>query len=192
MPARKSKKYAENPFLPALIKESETTTKRITSTVNDNNDLVIVNRSDGSIQANAAAAIRIRHTVERNEFVKLYTRGVGAMFGLNRAGQRVFSMLFDQLAGRGGVQKDKVTLYYPTLDDETKNDMSYRTFTNGINNLISQGFIAETLVPHQYYINPCYLFNGDRLAVINLYKVKEGEGGGFDGDTGTDTGGASS
>lgn len=203
MPARKSTKYATNPFLRALVTESETTTKRITSPVDKNNDLLVVNGSDGSIQANASAALCMRHTVEKNEFVKLYTKGVGAMFGLKRAGQKVFGLLFEGMAGKKGVQQDTVTLYYPSLDEETKKEISYRTFTNGINDLIRQDFIAETLIPHQYFINPCFLFNGDRLAIINLYKIKAGgeptiheymldEGGGEnESDARGDTGGQS-
>ena len=181
MPARKSKKYGTNPFLPALVDESETTTKRITSPVNKDNDLMVINRTDGTIQAHASAALTMRHVVEANEFVKLYTKGVGAMFGLNRAGQRVFGLLFERLAGKKGIQKDTVSLYYPAFDEKTKKEISYRTFTNGINDLIKQDFIAETLIPHQYYINPCYLFNGDRLAIINLYQINKHKGGGDDG-----------
>ncbi len=172
MPARKSKKYAENPFLASLALESTTRMKKIVSPLNDQSSLLVVNKNDGEIQANASAAIAIRHEVESNEFCKIYAKGVGAMFGLSRSGQKIFGLLFSALAGADGKEKDIVTLYYPALSDEIKQEISYRVFTDGINNLIKQQFLAETIVPHQYFINPCFIFNGDRLAIIHIYERK--------------------
>ncbi len=173
MPARKSKKYEKNPFIDELIEESQTTQKTITSPFNKNANLTVVDTDTGEIQTKARAAIQQYHIVEKNEFVKIYTKGIARIFGLNRAGQRVFALLFDQISGSKGIQKDIVTMYYPGLSDSVKEILSYRVFTNGINDLIKQGFIAETILPHQYYINPCYLFNGDRLAMMDVYITKE-------------------
>ena len=39
--------------------------------------------------------------------------------------------------------------------------------------LIKAEFIAETLVPSYYFINPTYLYNGDRLALVNEYVLKK-------------------
>ncbi|SLM62774.1 hypothetical protein DAQ1742_01837 [Dickeya aquatica] len=35
--------------------------------------------------------------------------------------------------------------------------------------LVSKGFIAETTVQNSYFINPDYIFNGDRLSFVKSY-----------------------
>ena len=169
MAARKSKKWASNPFLPALINESETKVQKVTSPLKDD-DLLLVSRSTGELPANANVGVIFTRKVEANEFLKVYVGGIAALFGLSKAGQKVFSLLYSQLSGTEGKDKDTVTLYYAALPKDIQEKISYRVFNKGINDLIEVGFIAESLVPSQFYINPTYIFNGNRLAVINLYE----------------------
>ena len=176
MAARKSKKWATNPFLPALVKESETKVQKVTSPLKDD-DLLLVSRSTGELPANANVGVIFSRKVEANEFLKVYVNGIAALFGLSKAGQKVFSLLYSQLSGIEGKDKDTVTLYYAALPKEVQDKISYRVFNKGINDLISVGFIAESLVPSQFYINPTYVFNGNRLAVINLYERVENNDG---------------
>ena len=168
MAARKSKKYASNPFLPALLADSATKVQKIASPLKDD-DLLLVSKQTGELPANANVGIIFSRKVETNEFLKIYVKGIAALFGLSKAGQKVFALLYSQLSGIDGKDKDVATLYYAALPPETQQQISYRVFNKGINDLISAGFIAESLVPSQFFINPTYIFNGNRLAVINLY-----------------------
>lgn len=39
--------------------------------------------------------------------------------------------------------------------------------------LANKGFIAETTVQNSYFINPDYIFNGDRLSFVKSYILTE-------------------
>jgi hypothetical protein len=47
------------------------------------------------------------------------------------------------------------------------------TFFSGMRELLLKGFIYEGLVPYQYFININYIFNGNRLAFVHEYHLKE-------------------
>ena len=169
MPARKSEKYAENPFLGELYSDSKPSTRRVTAPTNS----FMVTSKDSTVSADAGVGLIFQHTIEANEFVKMYVKGVAAMWGLSSAGKKVFMLLFNEYSGKQGLNKDTVTLYYPALSEEAQKWISYRLFTKGINDLIEHRFIAESIVPAQFYINPTFFFNGDRLAVIHTYQKKK-------------------
>ena len=80
MAARKSKKWATNPFLPALLKESETKIQKVTSPLKDD-DLLLVSRTTGELPANANVGLIFTRKVEANEFLKVYVNGIAALFG---------------------------------------------------------------------------------------------------------------
>lgn len=169
MPARKSIKYSENPFMTQVYHDSKPVTRKMTAPTND---LMVVSRED-LITADASVGLIFQHQVESNEFIKLYAKGVTAMWGLSSPGKKVFSLLFEQYAGKQGMNQDTVTLFYPSLSKEIQESISYRVFTRGINDLIKHGFIAESIVPAQFYINPSFFFNGDRMAIIHMYQKKK-------------------
>jgi hypothetical protein len=43
----------------------------------------------------------------------------------------------------------------------------------GMRELIEKGFIAESVTQSKYFINPDYLWNGDRLGFVKEYRKKE-------------------
>ena len=169
MAARKNKKWKTNPFLPMLLESSKVKVQKVSSPLNKD-DLLLVSRTTGELPTNANVGIIYSRKVEQNEFVKIYINGIAALFGLSKAGQKVFSLLYSELSGINGKDKDLITLYYPILPEETKEKISYRVFNKGINDLIKLGFIAESIIPSQFYINPTYIFNGDRLALMQIYE----------------------
>jgi len=169
MPARKSERYTENPFLSELYGDSKPVTKKVTAPTNS----FMVTSKESYVSAEAGVGLIFQHTIESNEFVKMYVKGIAAMWGLSSAGKKVFMLLFNEYSGKQGINKDTVTLYYPALSEEARSWISYRLFTKGINDLIKHRFIAESIVPAQFYINPTFFFNGDRLAVIHTYQKKK-------------------
>ncbi len=43
----------------------------------------------------------------------------------------------------------------------------------GIKELVEKNFIAETMIQNYYFINPDFMFNGDRLSFVNSYILTE-------------------
>lgn len=168
MVRRKVPKYRENPFLEHTAEISISGYKKIFSKQNKNMCLVI-NPDDGEIKP---AGFYFRQEVEQNEFVKLYSEGVAALLGLKSPGKKVFGIVYNQLFGKEGKDKTQIVLNYELLSDEERNGISKRTFINGINELIQSKFIAESVVASYYFINPAYIYNGNRLAVVKEYVIK--------------------
>ena len=61
------------------------------------------------------------------------------------------------------------------LSDEQQTQLSLRTFQCGITDLLKHEFIAETMQTGVYFVNPTYIFNGDRLALVKEFILTEGE-----------------
>lgn len=176
MPKRASTKYEKNPFREEAVNDTEKgkTVKREIAPIKGSNLSAMLIKSDGRGNAleetPASLALCTPKIVDANEFVKVYTKGVAGMFGLSIPGKKVFTLLFAQLSGVNGLGKDIVTLQYSALPEETKKILPYRTFTKGINDLIKNRFIAESIYTGQYFVNPTFIYNGDRLAIVTLYK----------------------
>lgn len=165
-----NKRHASNPFVKDLIQQSKKG-KAFKQYSSDGNKFMIVN-TNNPMDSATVTAFGTSEEVEMNRFVKLYADGVGAIVGLKGAGKKVFALLFLQIRGKEGKDKDEVTLNYALLDEDTKKTLSQATFYRGISELIKLRFIAPTLAANIYYINPTYIFNGDRLVLMNQYILK--------------------
>lgn len=170
MPKRRNEpKYRENPFLKDVVERTKTGYKRIAS--KDNTALIIMNRETGELQG--AAGIWYKEEVERNQFIKLYADGVAAILGLKSPGKKVFRLVYNQLYGKDGINKTEIILNYDMLSDDEQKLLSRRTFISGVTELIKSKFIAESYVPTYYFINPNFIFNGNRIAIVKEYILKE-------------------
>jgi hypothetical protein len=54
--------------------------------------------------------------------------------------------------------------------DQRATPMSKATFMKGMKELIVKRFIAESMVQNKYYLNPDFVWNGDRLAFVKEYR----------------------
>jgi hypothetical protein len=161
---RGTKKYKSNPFLESTERNTKTGAKRITNKTGDK--LMVVSESTGEIVAPAG----FWHTqeVDRTQFVKLYINGVKAFKELTGAGTKVFEVLYTKVQKEFG--RD---IFYLSFHDINQDDnpMSESTFMRGIKELLHKDFIAESMVSGRYYLNPDYMWNGDRLAFVKEYKL---------------------
>jgi hypothetical protein len=67
------------------------------------------------------------------------------------------------------IGKDFLYLSFVEVDQQAT-PMSKATFMKGMKELIIKGFIAESMVQNKYYLNPDYMWNGDRLAFVKEYR----------------------
>jgi hypothetical protein len=63
--------------------------------------------------------------------------------------------------------------------------MSKASFMKGMKELIIKEFIAESMVQNKYYLNPDYMWNGDRLAFVKEYRKAPSRPKGEEKDTRT-------
>lgn len=150
--------HRSNPFMFELT----TKTRRV---INKRGNMMLINSETGEIQANIAGFWE-GHEVDSTKFIKLFIKGVKALKELTSAGTKVFEVLYLQVQNEVG--KDKVYMSF-NMVDQALTPMSTATYDRGIRELIEKGFIAATPNVGFYWLNPSYIWNGDRLAFVQEY-----------------------
>lgn len=154
--------YELNPFMNNV----PTRTRRVT---NKRGNMSLVNNDTGEV-ATQIAGFWEAEEVDSSKFVKLFVNGVKALKELTGAGTKVFEVLY--LRVQESVSKDQIYLSFSTID-QTLTPMSEATYTRGMRELIDKEFLAAT--PHigLFWLNPDFLWNGDRLAFVKEYHKKK-------------------
>lgn len=151
--------YNENPFLVELA----TRTKRVT---NKRGDMVLVNGETGEVQSKIAGFWEAEE-VDATKFVKLFVKGVAALKELTAAGTKVFEVLY--LRVQENIGKDQIYMSFGSVD-QTLTPMSEATYTRGMRELVEKQFLAATPNIGLYWLNPSFVWNGDRLAFVKEYR----------------------
>jgi hypothetical protein len=97
---------------------------------------------------------------------------VKALKELTSSGTRVFEVLY--LRVQDNIGKDQVFMAYAAID-QALTPMSAATYDRGMRELIEKSFIAATPVQGWFWLNPDYVWNGDRLAFVKEYRKSSGK-----------------
>lgn len=168
-------RYAENPFIKHTAETSATRTKPVFMAKDDG---IIISPITGELKG--TTGIFTKEVVEKNQFIKLYAEGVAAILSLKAPGKKVFTLIYSQMIEAKNIGKTEIVLNYKALS-ETEPDtlkamkLGRTTFDRGIKECLSAKILAQTLTPFIYFINPAFMFNGNRLAIIKQYVLKEKE-----------------
>lgn len=157
--------YSSNPFISNAVANTKVGVKRISSKGGE--QMLVINQNSGEVIA--PAGFWHAQEVDRSQFVKLFVNGVKALKELTAAGTKVFEILYMRV--QENIGKDVVYISYLDID-QALTPMSESTYMRGMKELVVKGFIAETIVSSKYFINPDYMFNGDRLAFVREFRVK--------------------
>lgn len=158
--------FKENPFVKEAIENQKGGVRRITGKTADR--MMVVSGDTGEVIA--PAGFWQYQEVDKTQFVKLYVNGVKAIADLSPAGTKVFALLYAEM--QGAIGRDKVYLSYTAMEP-AETGMSQATFTRGMKELIEKKFVAPTFGVGWYFINPDYMWNGDRLAFVKEYRLKK-------------------
>jgi hypothetical protein len=153
--------YDVNPFIPGTA--IKTKTRRVT---NKRGDMMLINANTGEVQAPIAGFWEAEE-VDSTKFIKLFVNGVKALAELTNAGTRVFELLYIEM--QNNIGKDQIYLSYSGLDKNLK-AISRSTFSRGLAELIEKRFIAAMPAVGWYWVNPDFIWNGDRLAFVKEFK----------------------
>lgn len=152
--------HTENPFMAGA--NVATRTRRVT---NKRGDMMLVSRGTGEVHSNIAGFWESEE-VDSTKFLKLFVNGVRALAELSNPGARVFELLYIEM--QNNVGKDQVYLSFTGIEEETK--ISRATFKRGMAELIDKKFLAAMPAVGWYWVNPDFIWNGDRLAFVKEYK----------------------
>lgn len=162
---RGAERYKENPFISGAAVNTKIGVKRINNKAGDK--MLVINKGSGEVMAEGG----FWHTqeVDKSQFVKLFINGVKALKELTNAGTKVFEVMYLQV--QENISKDVINLHFVDID-QAVTPMARATFNRGLSELIEKGFLAETLAQSRYFINPDFLWNGDRLTFVREFRVK--------------------
>ena len=158
--------YEKNPYIVDASLNTNEGTKRRTLRNKDGSQLMITNPGTGEMIA--PAGFWQTQEVDKTQFVKLYVNGVRAFRELTAAGGRIFEILY--LEVQKAIGRDRIYLSFSNLPDEFS--ISQATFTRGMRELMDKKFVAPTAAIGWYWVNPDYMWNGDRLAYVKEYRLK--------------------
>ena len=164
-----------NPFLDDMIVPVKGKQVRLSRLGRDQN--ILVNQSTGEIQGTHVTTFK---RVDGEQFVKLFTANIGLTFDLSAAGIKAFGVLLWVVQNKA-LAKDEVDLDSFALADFLESQaltneqplrLSIATFKRGINELEKAQIVAKTMRQGRYFINPNFVFNGDRIAFTTVIERK--------------------
>ena len=144
-----------------MIIRTKNQTVTLSTLGKDNN--VLVNTETGEAQGTHICTYK---KVDSESFVKIFTAQIALTFDLSRSGIKTFNVLMwavqTQSYGSDKVVLDSFTLSdFLELHKYNKLQLSLATFKRGLNELELAKIIA-------YFINPNFIFNGDRIAFTTM------------------------
>lgn len=123
----------------------------------------------------AVAVIRQVEEKDDAEFVKVFSDGIKASYGLSKTAHRVFQVVLDEYekTPMSGGYAD--SLYLAWFGDGLSGrdiGMTDRTFQTGLRELLAKGFIAPR-APNLFWVNSNLFFKGDRVIFMKEYRRKK-------------------
>jgi hypothetical protein len=163
-------RYKTNPFIYGMVVPVKEHRVKLSKLGKDDN--ILVNQNTGEIQGTHVTTYK---RVDGEQFIKLFTANIGMTFDLSSAGIKTFGILL-WVVQHKAISKDEVDLDALILEDfvEAHSDsnkplsISITTFKRGMNELERAQIIAKTMRKGRYFINPNFVFNGDRIAFTTL------------------------
>lgn len=122
--------------------------------------------------------IETRHSViklvDTSKFVKIYPEMLAHFFDLSSTGKNVLALVFQEIQENDG--KDTICLPFNEECTFVKKGeirkMSRATFYRGISELVELNFIARSKVSNNYFINPNFIFNGNRVTFCQTFIMR--------------------
>jgi hypothetical protein len=153
--------YRTNPSIPG---EHEIKKIKRTKLGNEHRGLVVDNGT-GEILGQGGAIAYEWEEVDKERFVKLYLAGLKKAADLSKAGLSVFEIVYNEMRGKPG--EDTVML------SVEMSNMEERTFHRGLRELLEKEFLFRSTFDSMFFVNIRFMFNGDRLAFVKAYRLKE-------------------
>lgn len=164
-------RYKDNPFVEDMVVPIRDKQVKMSRMGKDDN-VNVVNADTGERMGTHVTAYK---KVDSAQFIKLFTQNVALTFDLKSAGIKALTVVMWVLQSKA-IQRDLIPLDKLVLDDfvAAHNDrekplkMSQPTLWRGLAELETAKIIAKHVRQGWYYINPNFVFNGDRVAFTSV------------------------
>lgn len=170
-------RYKTNPFLEGMLIPVKGRQVKLSRLGKDDN--ILINQGTGEV---LGTHITTYKKVDNEQFVKLFTANIAMTFDLSSPGIKAFSVLLWVVQNKA-LAKDDVDLDALALEEftEAHSDkdpplkLSPATFRRGLGELEKAQIIAKTMRQGRYFINPSFIFNGDRIAFTTVIERNSGK-----------------
>ena len=129
---------------------------------------VIVDNSTGELKGIGGMGFWWEEEVDTTRFVKMFLDGIKQAAGLSKTGIQVFELVYHEMRANPGVDEIKLNQY--VAKDHNIND---RTYQRGVRELLEKQFLYRSPSDGVYFVNIRFMFNGDRLAFVKTYHLKD-------------------
>jgi hypothetical protein len=157
--------YRTNPSVPAT-NGLPTRTKRIN--VPGGRGSVIVDNTTGELKGIGGMGFWWEEEVDTTRFVKLFLDGIKQAAGLSKTGIQVFELVYHEMRANPGVDEIKLNQYVAK-----DHGISDRTYQRGVRELLEKEFLYRSPSDGVFFVNIRFMFNGDRLAFVKSYHLKD-------------------
>jgi len=163
-------RYKINPFLEGMLIPVKGKQVKLSKLGRDDN--VLINHGTGEVLGTHVTTYK---KVDGEQFVKLFTANIALTFDLKSPGIKAFGVLLWVVQNKA-LAKDEIDLDVLALNEFTDAHsgkepplrLSPATFRRGIAELEKAQIVAKTMRQGRYFINPNFLFNGDRIAFTTV------------------------
>ncbi|ODN41324.1 hypothetical protein [Piscirickettsia litoralis] len=135
---------------------------------------LLVIRIDPRFQSITHSGVHVVKHVDEDEFLKVYTRNVKAIFDLKPTTQRILQYLMTELQKTPNA--DAVYLAWVGAEQyftEHHINVSRTPFQRSLKELLKKGFVTESTKPNMFWFNPHLFFNGNRMTFVHEYRMKK-------------------
>lgn len=126
-------------------------------------------------EVSAVSAVYTIEEKDDEEFVKVFSDGVRAAFGLSKTASRVFQVVLDQYQNTPMSSGYAEAVYLAWFDgglSGQKIGMTDRTFHTGLKELLAKNFLAPK-APNLFWVNPSLFFKGNRVTFVKEYRRRK-------------------
>jgi hypothetical protein len=129
---------------------------------------MIVDNSTGEIKGIGGMGFWWDEEVDSSRFVKLFLDGIKQAAGLSKTGIQVFELVYHQMRANPGSDEIKLNQYVAK-----DHGISDRTYQRGVRELLEKEFLFRSPSDGVFFVNIRFMFNGDRLAFVKSYHLKD-------------------
>ena len=152
----------ESPFLDDLVikaKKKRITVARGSSLVDENTGEITSRTEIGQVI-----------NVDSEQFIRLFSKDLGDWFDFEKSTQKVFTQMLKKIQTEA-VNRD--TFYYAIEDIRNDTGLGVSTIYRALTELINNKVIARGARPNLFFLNPRFLFNGDRADFVKSYRISK-------------------
>jgi len=131
---------------------------------------LIMHEDSGEILGVGGAVVYEWEDVDKERFVKLFSAGVKQAVGMPKAGLTIFELVYNRV--REQPNADKIDLSF-RIAKKLLPSLHERTYQRGVRELLEREFLFRTIAVDTFFINIRHMFNGDRLAFVQAYQLRE-------------------